>query len=244
MILGEAVFSTGGTNYLEDLLEVNGPWIDWYKFVWSSFPLQPPSLVNRKIRLLEDNDVHSFVGGNFFEEAIASNQVEEFLEALQNTRCPGLEVSTTIVDIPLERKAELIEQARERGFHVHGEIGRKESETGSNGLSIEDVLEDMQVCLDAGADIVVLETEEIEDIFAADEPSQGTLVNTLGTIVDEIGTQNILFEVPISTDMHEVLAVTGWFVDTVGHEVNLGNVNPYLVSMVEQQRRSIGAHQH
>jgi len=244
MILGEAVFSTGGTNYLEDLLEVTGSWIDWYKFVWSSFPLQPPSLVDRKIQLLEENNVRSFVGGNFFEEAIANDQVEKFLDALRNTRCPGLEVSTTVVEIPLERKAELIERACEYGFHVHGEIGRKATETGADTLSIEEVIEDMRVCLNAGADVVVLETEEVEGVFAVDETSSETSTERLDAIVDEVGAENILFEVPISADMHEVLSVTGWFIDAVGHEVNLGNVNPNLISMVEQQRRSIGAHQH
>jgi phosphosulfolactate synthase len=244
MILGEAVYTTGGLNYLEDILQVNGPWIDWYKFVWSSFPLQPGALVDKKIGLLNDNDVLSFVGGNLFEEAIAGGYVDEFLDALCETQCPGMEVSTTIIDISLKEKAELIEKAADRGLHVHGEIGRKKTETGAGGLTLEEVREDLQVCLDAGADIVVLETEEVEEIFGDDgEITDGESMRNLRSLLDEIGRENILFEVPISSDMHEVLEVTGWFIDNVGHEVNLGNVNPYLISMVEQQRRSIGAHQ-
>lgn len=248
MVLGEAVFTTGGTNYLEDLLAVSGEWIDWYKFVWSSFPLQPPALVDRKIALLEDSDVRSFVGGNFFEEAVERDCVHEFLEALATTRCPGLEVSTTVVDVSLERKAELIETATDYGFHVHGEVGRKPSETGAEGLSLDALLADARTCLDAGADVVVLETEEVAGMLdsgeSGDGAGEGAVDRRLRVVLEEIGAANVLFEVPISADMHEVLSVTGWFVESVGPDVNLGNVNPYLVSMVEQQRRGIGAHQH
>lgn len=61
MILGEGVYSMGGVNYLEDLLEVNGAWVDWYKFVWSAFPLQPPTTVQQKLTLFEEHDASVLV---------------------------------------------------------------------------------------------------------------------------------------------------------------------------------------
>lgn len=245
MILGEAVFSMGGMNYLQDLLAVNGAWIDWYKFVWSSFPLQSPSLRARKIELLNEHDVRSFSGGNFFEAAIAQGYEDEFLTAISDARCPGIEVSTTIIDVSLEEKAELIEKAVNHGLHVHGEIGRKATETEGESLTTAEAIEDMRACLDAGAEMVVYETEEVEGIFE-DDSGVGTdesMLEQVEEIARAVGQENILFEVPISSDLHEMLEISGWFIKNLGPEVNLGNINPMMVSMVEQQRRGIGAHQ-
>lgn len=244
MVLGESVLTTGGLNYLDDLLAVNGAWIDWYKFVWSAFPLQPPRLVEEKIDRLNDHDVLSFTGGNFLEAALVQGYEDEFFEALTETSCPGLEVSSTVIDISVAEKARLIEKAVDYGLHVHGEIGRKATGTGGDHLSTATVIEEMEACLDAGADIVVYETEEVATLFAGEsDDRERNPRETLRAITDSIGQENILFEVPISTDMHEVLEVSGWFIRNVGADVNLGNVNPYLVSMVEQQRRGIGAYQ-
>lgn len=246
MVEGEAIDATGGMNYLEDLVSVNGAWIDWYKFVWSSFPIQPPSVMEEKIQFLRENDILPFTGGNLLEVGIAKGQEEELLHALREAGCPGLEVSSTVVELDLERKAALIESAVDMGFHVHGEIGRKASETEGEHLPTEEVITDMEMCLDAGADIVIYEMEEIEGIFTDETESAESDSGSkekLHRIIDEIGHENILFELPITGDFHEITEMSAWFMKHVGPDVNLGNINPMLVSLIAQQRHGLGPHQ-
>jgi len=245
MVEGEAIHATGGLNYIEDLVSVNGAWIDWYKFVWSAFPLQPPSVMEKKIELLEENDVIPFTGGNFLEVGFARGLEDDLLDTLQEVGCPGVEVSSTVVDMSPERKADLIRKVTDMGFHVHGEVGRKLSERSGENLSLEAVIEEMNSCLDAGADIVIYEMEEIEELFTGDTDkiSENESLDKLHRIIDEIGQQNLMFELPITGDFHDVTGMSAWFIKNLGPGVNLGNVNPTQVSLIEQQRHGIGPHQ-
>jgi len=109
---------------------------------------------------------------------------------------------------------------------------------------LDELLADARTCLDAGADIFMLETEEVAGMVAVDDAEGDASDRRLHVVLKKIDAANVLFEVPILTNIHEVLSVTGRFVDAVDLNVNLGKVDPYLVSMVkQQQRRGIGVHQ-
>ncbi len=242
MVIGDGPFNVGGMNGLNDLVDVAGEWIDWYKIVWSSWPFQPPSLMTDKIELLDENDVIAFTGGNFLEAAVEDGTETQYFEALIEGGCPGVEVSSTTIDMTLDEKIGLIERATEYGLHVHAEIGKKASETDGDSLRTDTVIAEMSACLDAGADIVIFEMEEIEAAIAGDgaDVDAGS-IEKIHTVLDAVGKENILFEVPLGS-FAEVMEVSGWFIDAIGSDVNLGNVNPNHVLLVEQQRRGIGPH--
>ena len=242
MVIGDGPFNVGGMHGINDLVDVAGEWIDWYKIVWSSWPFQPPRLMTEKLGVLDENDIIAFTGGNFLEAAVDDGTETQYFEALVEAGCPGVEVSSTAIEMALDEKTGLIEQATDYGLHVHAEIGKKASETDGDSLSTDAVIDEMTACLDAGADIVIFEMEEIESAIAGDrtDVDAGT-VEKIHTILDAVGEENVLFELPLGL-FAEVMEVSAWFIHTVGPDVNLGNVNPNHVLLIEQQRRGIGPH--
>lgn len=217
--------------HLRSLLRYAGEWIDWYKFTVGAHVCQPPELVAAKLRLLEEYTVTPFPGGNFLETAIAKGVGDETLDALRDVGFPRVEVSTTAIDVTIQEKAEIIERANGMGFDVHGEIGRKSS-VGEETLSIEEVIDEMEVCLDAGADKVVLESDQVEETYSEDPEA-------VSKIDDEVGTENVVFELPLTPEMR-VLDAAAWLINTFGPNVNIGNATPHYINKLEQMRRGIG----
>jgi phosphosulfolactate synthase len=230
-------YAVRDADHLRGLLEYAGAWIDWYKFTVGAHVVQPPDLVAEKLRLLDENEVEAFPGGNLLEDAILAGETTACLEALRDVGFPRLEVSTTTLDVDLDEKAALIERAADMGFAVHGEVGRK---AGAGRLSTDRVIEDMERCLDAGADRVIFESDAFEAAFLGDDPGAGASMNE---IVDEIGAtighEPVIFELPLIEDT-AVLEAAGWLIGTVGSDVNLGNVTPSYINLIEQMRRGIG----
>lgn len=237
-VIGDAL-APGGPDALADLLAFGGAWIDWYKLVYSSLPLQPPSVLAEKLELLADHDVEAFPGGNFLEVAVQQGVSDRFLEDVRDVGCPRVEVSATVIDLDRTVKTELIERAVEMGFDVHSEVGKKRSE-GGDGLSMDAVIEAVEADLAAGADAVIYESEAVEDVLQSGaESSTGDALDAVDALVDAVGLENLVFELPLTTE-YRVTEVSAAFVNRFGADVNLGNVVPHHVNLIEQQRRGIG----
>ncbi|MFB6218969.1 MAG: phosphosulfolactate synthase [Halobacteriaceae archaeon] len=237
-VIGEAM-TTGGPRGLADLLEWAGPWMDWYKFVYSGFPLQRPGLVQRKLSMLAAHDVEGFPGGNFLEIAAAEGVAERFLADVADVGFDRVEVSTTVVELDRAEKSHLIETAREEGLAVHAEVGRKPSE-GADPLALDDAIAEMEADLAAGADRVVFESEAVEAAMEGESGGdEATARRAVERVTDAVGADSVVFEVPLRAD-YGVTTASAWLVETVGPDVNLGNVAPQHVNLVEQQRRGVG----
>lgn len=234
MVIGDGLYNVGGMNYLEDLMEFVGPWIDAYKFQRGSLGLQSPELVQSKLDLFDRHDVVAFPGGNFLEAALHQDMVEEYMTAVNEIGCPGIEVSSTSIKLELEEKAALVDQATERGFHVHAEIGKKATETGGEVLTGEEVREEIESVLHAGAETVILEMEQLKQMGADSNSPE-----IAESIVADYGSDRILFELPLTT-YYEAMETSWWYINRIGPDVNLGNVNPEHVMPLEQQRRGLG----
>lgn len=229
-------YAVEGEAHVRSLLEYAGDWIDWYKFTCAANVFQPSDLIDRKIELLTEHDIEPFPGGNFLEEAVARGLEAEWLSAMEDVGMSRIEVSSSKVPMDITDKTALIERAVDRGFNVHGEVGRKIS-MGEEQTSVERVIEEMEACLDAGADKVIFESDEVEEAFS----SEGRAVDIgepLFTVEDAVGTDNIVFEVPLTQET-EVMAAAAWFIRNMGPDVNLGNVNPHYINEIEQMRRGV-----
>lgn len=238
MVIGDGLYNLGGMNYLEDLVNFAGQWVDSYKFQRGALALQSPDLLQTKLDFFEDNHIRSFPGGNFLEAAVHKGIEQEFLESIREIGCPGVEVSSTSIEMTLAQKATLVEKATEMGLHVHVEIGKKASETGGEMLSEEEVANELEAAFDSGAEMVILEMEQIEQVreSANDDRSPSEIVSSY---VEDYGQDNILFELPLGS-YYDVMESSWWFIETIGPEVNLGNVCPEHVLPIEQQRRGLG----
>lgn len=231
-------YAVTDASHLRGVLAYAGEWIDWYKFTVGSHIVQPPDLVAEKLALLDAHDVEAFPGGNLLEDAAAAGEATACLEALREVGFPRLEVSATTPALDRGEQVELIERATEMGFTVHGEVGRKRS-GGEKPLSVERVAGEMERCLGAGADRVIFESDAFEAAFADATGVDRELAATIDAIVDAVGADRVIFEVPLTGET-AVLEAVAWLITNVGPGVNLGNVNPNYINLVEQMRRGLG----
>ncbi len=196
-----------------DLIESHGDLIDFVKFGWGT------SVVTKdfptKVAVLAERGVDFYLGGTLFEKYVLQDRFDAFRELCATLGCPFVEVSNGTIDITNDDKADYVKRLSD-DFRVISEVGSKDqikSETMAPHLWIHYI----QADLDAGAELVTLETREggrggicrsngelryglIEEILAAGLPYE-----------------RLLFEAP-STELQT------YFVKRVGSNANLGNI--------------------
>ncbi|MDX6397225.1 MAG: phosphosulfolactate synthase [Gaiellaceae bacterium] len=204
----------------EDVLEVSGHLIDVVKLGWGTSYVTKS--LERKLAVLQDKPV--VLGGTFFEVVYAKDRLDQYKQWLGELGLTHVEISDGSVDIPRERKLELVADFA-RDFTVLSEVGSKDS-------SVEHTADEwkrwLQEELDAGAWKVITEAREsgTAGIFDA---GGGMRTELIGEIAEAVGTEHVIFEAPSK-------AAQAWFVKEFGPEVNLGNIPPDEVIPLETLR--------
>jgi phosphosulfolactate synthase len=209
-----------GPRAWEDVLEVAGEHISIVKLGWGTAYVTQN--LERKLQVLRDKPV--VVGGTFFEVAYVKNLLEEYKLWLNELGLTHVEISDGTVDIPRERKLELIADFA-RDFTVLSEVGSKDSSVEYTADQWTTWLNDE---LAAGAWKVITEAREggTAGIF---DSSGGMRTELIAQIANVVGPANIIFEAPSK-------AAQAWFVKQFGPSVNLGNIPPDEVIPLETLR--------
>ena len=204
----------------EDVLEVSGHLIDVVKLGWGTSYVTKS--LERKLAVLKDKPV--VIGGTFFEVVYVKDRLDEYKQWLTELGLTHVEISDGTVDIPRERKLELIADFA-RDFTVLSEVGSKDS---SVEYGADEWKRWLQEELDAGAWKVITEAREggTAGIFDA---GGGMRTELIGEIAEAVGTEKVIFEAPTK-------AAQAWFVKEFGPEVNLGNIPPEEVIPLETLR--------
>jgi phosphosulfolactate synthase len=204
----------------EDVLEVSGHLIDIVKLGWGTSYVTKS--LERKLAVLKEKPV--VIGGTFFEVVYAKDRLEEYKLWLSGLGLTHVEISDGTVDIPRDRKLELIADFA-GDFTVLSEVGSKDS---SVEYGADEWKRWLQEELDAGAWKVITEAREggTAGIFDA---GGGMRTELIGEIADAVGTEKVIFEAPSK-------AAQAWFVKEFGPEVNLGNIPPEEVIPLETLR--------
>src|ERR1700716_4189119 len=111
-----------GPRAWEDILEVAGDHISIVKLGWGTAAVT--SNLERKLEVLKDKPV--VIGGTYFEAVYAREKLDEYKRWLNELGIEHVEISDGTVDIPRERKLELIAEFA-RDFTVLSEVGSKDS---------------------------------------------------------------------------------------------------------------------
>src|SRR4051794_5353663 len=180
------------------------------------------SNLERKLAVLRGKPVG--VGGTFFEVVYAQDRLDDYKRWLRELGLTHVEISDGTVDIPRERKLELIAEFA-RDFTVLSEVGSKDS---SVEYSVDQWVRWLQEELDAGAWKVITEAREggTAGIF---DSSGGMRTELIGEIAMAVGPVNVVFEAPTK-------AAQAWFIKKFGPSVNLGNIPPEEVIPLETLR--------
>jgi phosphosulfolactate synthase len=199
-----------GPRAWEDVLEVAGDHISIVKLGWGTAYVT--SALERKLDVLRSKPV--VIGGTFFEVVYALDRLDDYKLWLNDLGLTHVEISDGTIDIPRERKLELIADFA-RDFTVLSEVGSKDS---SVEYSVAEWTQWLNEELEAGAWKVITEAREggTAGIF---DSSGGMRTDLIRDIAGAVGPASIVFEAPTK-------AAQAWFVKQFGPSVNLGNIPP------------------
>jgi phosphosulfolactate synthase len=206
----------------EDVLEMSGDYIDIVKLGWGTAYVT--ANLRRKLDVLAGAGKRVVLGGTFFEVVYVRDQLDEYKGWLRELGIDHVEISDGTVEIPRERKLELIADFA-RDFTVLSEVGSKDSEV---VFAPYEWVQWIKEELAAGAWKVVTESREggTAGIF---RPSGEMRTGLVEEIVHEVDFHDLLWEAPTK-------ASQAWFIKHFGPSVNLGNIPPEEVISLETLR--------
>ena len=207
---------------IEGLFDTAGRFVDIVKLGWGTSYVT--NNLEKKIALFRSFETPVVCGGTLFEVVYARDRLDEFKLWLREQRFSHVEISDGTIDIPRERKLELIADFA-RDFTVLSEVGSKDADVVYAPYQwVEWIKEE----LEAGAWKVITEGREggTAGIY---RPTGEMRTGLVDEIVHEIAVEELIFEAPTKSSQ-------AWFVRHFGSNVNLGNIPPDEVIPLETLR--------
>ncbi|HHY74827.1 MAG TPA: phosphosulfolactate synthase [Bacillus bacterium] len=207
---------------LQQLLEDYYCYIDVAKLGVGSAYVTPN--LQEKISLYKRYGIKVYCGGTLFEKCYYQGRLKDYIKMLQKLGLEWIEVSNGTLDIPLEKRIDIVNDLK-TDFHVLGEVGSKDQ---SHELSAKHWAFEMNSLLDAGCKYVITEGRDsgTAGIYNPDGEVKKTILKELSKQVE---INKIIFEAP--TNKQQM-----FFINTFGPNVNLGNVKIHDVLLLEAER--------
>src|SRR5271154_2786277 len=204
----------------EDVLETSGDYIDIVKLGWGTSYVT--ANLKRKLEILREKKV--VFGGTLFEVVYLQGKLDEYKSWLQELGLTHVEISDGTIEIPRERKLELIADFA-RDFVVLSEVGSKDSEVVFAPYEWVQWIKEERA---AGAWKVITESREggTAGIF---RPSGEMRTGLVDEIAHDIDFHDLVWEAPTKS-------AQAWFIKHFGADVNLGNIPPEEVISLETLR--------
>jgi phosphosulfolactate synthase len=207
---------------IEGLFDTAGAYVDIVKFGWGTSYVT--NNLEKKIALYRSFGTPVVCGGTLFEAVYGQGKLDQFKRWLTHYRFSHVEISDGTVDMPRERKLELITDFA-TDFTVLSEVGSKDADVVYAPYQWVEWIEQE---LAAGAWKVITEGREggTAGIY---RPTGEMRTGLVDEIVHTIDFHELIFEAPTK-------ASQAWFVKQFGPEVNLGNIPPEEVIALETLR--------
>ena len=211
----------------EGLMESVAPFVDLVRLGWGSAYVTRE--LQRKLDVYRAHDIPPMLGGTLTELAWLHGKVDGLRRWLDELGIRHVEVSSGVVPMPPEEKAELIATlARDRT--VYAEVGEKDPRALMAPYRWVALIRE---ALEAGATQVVCEgrADGSAGVFRPDGEVRTGLIDE---IVHEIDIHRLIFEAP---QRHQQI----WFIERYGPDVNFGNIDPSDVIPLETLRVGLRA---
>jgi phosphosulfolactate synthase len=207
---------------IEGLFDTAGEYVDVVKLGWGTSYVT--NNLEKKVALYRSFATPVVCGGTLFEAVYAQGKLDPFKRWLEHFRFSHVEISDGTIEIPRDRKLELITEFA-RDFVFLSEVGSKDSDVNiAPYLWVQWIKEE----LDAGAWKVIAEGREggTAGIY---RPTGELRTGLVDEIEHSISFHDLIWEAPTKTSQ-------AWFVKHFGTEVNLGNIPPDEVIALETLR--------
>jgi phosphosulfolactate synthase len=207
---------------IEGLFDTAGDFVDIVKLGWGTSYVT--NNLEKKIALYRSFATPVVCGGTLFEAVYARDRIGEFKGWLTANRFSHVEISDGTIEIPRERKLELIAEFA-ADFVVLSEVGSKDADVNiAPYLWVQWIREE----LDAGAWKVIAEGRE-SGTAGIYRPTGELRTGLVDEIEHSIDFDDLIWEAPTKNSQ-------AWFVKHFGPDVNLGNIPPDEVIALETLR--------
>ncbi|MGV3184881.1 phosphosulfolactate synthase [Weissella paramesenteroides] len=107
-----------GLKAVDDLLVTAGEYIDFVKLGWGTAATMSDELIMVKNQKYADHGIIPYPGGTLLEVAVLQGKYKEYLSEAQRLGFKGIEVSDGSTQINVEKREQLIKEAREAGKNI------------------------------------------------------------------------------------------------------------------------------
>ncbi len=187
-------------------------------------------MLTAKVALIRSYGVEPYPGGTFMEVAWLQGRLPEYLAACERAGFRYVEISDGTVTLTADERQRAIEAAREMGFAVITEIGKKDGEL---DLDPVEALRQIEADLQAGAGKVIVEGREsgkgVGIYDAKGRPKADELEQIVAGLTDPCV---LMWETPMKEQQQAMIT-------RFGPNVSLGNINPVDVVALEALRRGL-----
>lgn len=220
-----------GLESAESLMNISGDYVDYLKFGWGTSIVHDREIVKAKVEMYKKHDITPYTGGTLFELAYMADKLEEFFAEAHELGFPAVEISDGSTTISHGDKLKYIQMAKEKGFEVLSEVGKKNPDLDKE-LTLDERIEYMQDELDAGSSLVIVEAREGGKNIGIFDPSGNAKEDEIDYILENFDGSKILWEAP---NKHQQV----FFILKLGNTVNLGNISSDDITSLETLRQGL-----
>ena len=220
-----------GLETAESLMDISGEYVDYLKFGWGTSIVHEQEIIKAKVEMYKAHDITPYTGGTLFELAYMNEKLEEFFQEAHDLGFPAIEISDGSINIPHEKKVECIKLAKENGFEVLSEVGKKDPNLDKE-LTLDERIQYMQEELEAGSSLIIVEAREGGKNIGIFDKSGNAKEDEIDYILDNFDGDKLLWEAP-NKDQQV------FFILKLGNTVNLGNVSSDDITSLETLRRGL-----
>jgi len=220
-----------GLETAESLMNISGDYVDYLKFGWGTSIVHEQEIIKSKVEMYKSHDITPYTGGTLFELAYKADKLEEFFSEAHELGFPTIEISDGSTEIAHEDKLNCIQLAKENGFEVLSEVGKKNPVLDEE-LTLDERIEFMQDELDSGSSLVIVEAREGGKNIGIFDKSGNAKEDEIDYILENFDGSKILWEAP-NKDQQV------FFILKLGNTVNLGNISSDDITSLETLRQGL-----
>ena len=220
-----------GLETAESLMNISGDYVDYLKFGWGTSIVHEQEIIKSKVEMYKSYDITAYTGGTLFELAYKADKLYEFFSEAHELGFPAIEISDGSTEIAHEDKLNCIQLAKENGFEVLSEVGKKNPVLDEE-LTLDERIEFMQDELDSGSSLVIVEAREGGKNIGIFDKSGNAKEDEIDYILENFDGSKILWEAP-NKDQQV------FFILKLGNTVNLGNISSDDITSLETLRQGL-----
>ncbi|NOU97685.1 phosphosulfolactate synthase [Paenibacillus sp. LMG 31456] len=219
-----------GLHALDDFLQTAGAYVDMLKMGFGTSSLYKTELLKQKIEMAKAQQILVYPGGTFLEVAIQQGKVDAFFDMVSYLGFNGLEISDGTIQLDRSLRSELILQAKEQGYSVITEYGKK---CWGSSIEIDDLIETVIIDAELGASLITIEGRESGKGVGIFDENGACKDNEIEQVLQQVPSKHLLlWEAPQKDQQVHLL-------NMLGPDIHLGNIAPQDLISLEALRRGL-----